>query len=140
MSAANRRRGADAERSVVRWLRDNGYPDARRVLAGDGRQDSDVTFHPLVSLEAKDVASSAWPTWCRQAVAQSHPGTIPVVVRRTRGVPAVAGWRCRFRYSDLAEYGFEVVCSFGHQDDGDLWVELPFGAFIAALKRLDGDA
>ena len=63
MSAANRKRGARAERSVVEFLRRSGWPDARRYLAGDGRQPGDIDWHPLVCLEVKDVAGSSWPSW-----------------------------------------------------------------------------
>lgn len=91
--AANRRRGADAERAVVAWLRDNGYPDARRYLAGDGRQPGDIDGVPGLCIEVKDVASSAWPTWCRQAEQQAV-GQAWVVVRRLRGNPNVAEWPC----------------------------------------------
>ena len=94
--AASRRRGADAERKVVNWLRDNGYPDARRYLAGDGRQPGDIDAIPGVVIEVKDVAASAWPSWCRQAETQAGPDRVPIVVRRTRGVPDVAQWSARW--------------------------------------------
>lgn len=97
MGAAERRRGADAERAVVAYLRSVGWPDARRYLAGDGRQPGDIDWHPLIVLEVKDCARSAWPTWCRQAVAQAGPGQVPCVVRRTRGVPDVGQWEVRVR-------------------------------------------
>lgn len=42
VSAAERRRGADAERAVVNYLRAAGWPDTRRYLAGDGRQPGDI--------------------------------------------------------------------------------------------------
>ena len=47
---ANRRRGADAERQVVNYLREHGYPDARRYLAGDSRQPGDIDAIPGVSM------------------------------------------------------------------------------------------
>lgn len=91
---ANRRRGADAERAVVAWLRRHGYPDARRYLAGDGRQPGDIDAIPGVCIEVKDCASSAWPTWCRQARAEAGPHRVAVVVRRLRGAPDVGSWPC----------------------------------------------
>ena len=54
---ANRRRGADAERSVVEFLRRSGWPDARRYLAGDGRQPGDIDFHPLICLGSSTSAT-----------------------------------------------------------------------------------
>lgn len=110
MSAANRRRGADAERAVVAWLRDHGFPDARRYLAGDGRQPGDIDAIPGLCCEVKDRAASSWPSWCRQAEAEAN-GRDWVVVRRTRGVPDVSAWPCR-----------------SNTHDGIL----PFGAFLAA--------
>jgi hypothetical protein len=116
--AASRRRGADAERKVVNWLRDNGYPDARRYLAGDGRQPGDIDAIPGVVIEVKDVASSAWPSWCRQAETQAGPDRVPIVVRRTRGVPDVAQWPARWL-----------------PDDGTDWFSGTFGEVIADIRK-----
>lgn len=132
--AASRRRGANAERAVVNYLR-QWWPDARRVLAGDGRQDRDVDFHPRVSLEIKDRADSAWPSWCRQAVAQSKPGTIPMVVRRTRGVTDPGRWVVRL----------PLVSGLGITGEAyripgvlDLWVETSLAHVVVALLDDDG--
>ena len=99
MSAANRRRGHDCERQIVRWLKTQGFPDActtRAKLGHDGATaPGDIDFHPLVCLEAKDVAASAWPSWCRQAAAEARPGMVPVVVRRTRTGDDVGAWEIR---------------------------------------------
>lgn len=93
--AANRRRGADAERAVVNYLKNNGWPQARRVLAGDGHQHSDIDGIPGVSIEVKDRSSSAWPTWRQQAIEQARPGDTVIVVRRTRGVTNVGQWEAQ---------------------------------------------
>lgn len=97
MSAANRRRGADAERAVVNYLRSHGYPDARRYLAGDGRQPGDIDAIPGLCIEVKDCARSAWPSWCQQAEEEAR-GRAWVVVRRARGIRDVALWMCRYKY------------------------------------------
>ena len=130
---ASRDRGARAERAVVTYLR-QWWPDARRVLAGDGRQDCDVTFHPRVSLEVKDVAANAWPSWCRQAVAQSKPGTIPMVVRRTRGVTDVGRWVVRLPLGDLAVNGTLIAMP---GVDGP-WIETSLGHAVFVLLDDDG--
>jgi hypothetical protein len=138
---SNRNRGARAEVQVVNWLRDHGYPDARRYLAGDGRQPGDLDFHPLLVVEVKDCAASSWPTWCRQAAAAAPPGTVPVVVRRTRGNPDVGQWVCRYR---LAESPLEWDTSLTQGrplpivtvDDAD-WVVAFFADLIAAVRQLD---
>lgn len=136
MSAANRNRGARAEVAVVNYLRANGYPDARRYLAGDGRQPGDIDgWHPLICCEVKDVARSAWPSWCRQAVAEARDGMVPVVVRRTRGVPDVGLWECR-----TPTYGpLDVPAKRGALWDVDLieWRSMPFGDFVRLVREVE---
>lgn len=116
--AASRRRGADAERKVVNWLRDNGYPDARRYLAGDGRQPGDIDAIPGVVIEVKDVAASAWPSWCTQAALQAGPDRLAIVVRRTRGLPDVGLWLARW----LPDHGTE-------------WFSGTFAEVIADIRK-----
>jgi len=90
--AASRRRGANAERMVAEYLRAHGWPDARRYLAGDGRQRllGDIDAVPGVAVEVKDRAQSAWATWLRDL--EDGNERVTVVVRRTRGVPDVGLW------------------------------------------------
>lgn len=114
MSAANRNRGANAERAVVAWLRDNGWPDARRYLAGDGRQPGDVDAIPGVVIEVKDVARSCWPTWCRQALAEAGPDRVAIVVRRERGVADVGRWPALMRDGWV-----------GIESDEGRWIPIP---------------
>lgn len=164
---ANRRKGGDTERAVVNYLKANGYPDARRYLAGDGRQPGDIDFHPLVVLEVKDVKSSAWPSWCRQAAAAAGAGQVPVVVRRTHGNPDVAQWECRVKtypwvklngvcfqrlgagsaavwcggriVGNIALLRSGVTCTLNdlRYDDGSRWLKFTFAEFVAALRRFD---
>ena len=93
---ANRLRGARAEVAVVNYLRTRDYGDARRYLAGDGRQPGDIDAIPGVCIEVKDRAASSWPTWMSQAVAEAGPHLVAVVVRRTRGQRDVGEWPCRW--------------------------------------------
>lgn len=88
---SNRNRGARAEVQVVNYLRSMGWPDARRYLAGDGKQPGDIDVAPGVCIEVRDRAQSSWPSWRAQCVAEAG-GRIPVVVRRTRGVTDVGQW------------------------------------------------
>lgn len=133
--AANRRRGADAERAVVNYLRANGYPDARRTLAGDGLQPGDIDFAPGIHLEVKDVASSAWPSWRAQAVAECR-GRIPIVVRRTRGVPDVGAWVANVAVSDWFVIGGALAYAAPVRCPRTLawWLPMPFADVIAALQ------
>jgi hypothetical protein len=135
---SNRNRGARAEVQVVNYLR-TWWPDARRYLAGDGRQPGDIDCHPLLVIEVKDCARSAWPTWCRQAAAAAPPGTVPVVVRRTRGVTDVGLWECRSEIiADRPLWlSFDAVIHFV---DNAMWLAVPFADLIAAVRRLDEGA
>jgi hypothetical protein len=133
---SNRNRGARAEVQVVNWLRDHGYPDARRYLAGDGRQPGDIDAHPLLVIEVKDCAASAWPTWCRQAAAAALPGTVPVVVRRTRGNPDVGLWECRV----LEGGAWGVGCrDYDWYVGRDHWCRTTFSRLVAAVRALDAE-
>jgi len=141
MSAANRKRGQRAEVAVVNYLRSQGWPDARRYLSGDGRQPGDVDWHPLICLEVKDRADSAWPSWCRQAAAEAPAGTVPVVVRRTRGVPYVGQWECRvYQWAWLGLVGDLAAFRFhGHACtvDDTIWWTFPFADLVAAVWAID---
>ena len=77
---------------VVDHLRAHGWPDARRYLAGDGRQRhlGDVDAIPGVAVEVKDRSGSAWPTWLRDV--EDGNERVTVVVRRVRGNPDVGQW------------------------------------------------
>ena len=91
--ARSRNRGAESERMVVAWLRTVGFPDARRYLAGDGRQPGDIDAIPGVCIEVKSQSNgTSWPSWVRQAVTEAGPDRVPVVVRRTPGNPNVGEW------------------------------------------------
>lgn len=100
MGAMSRNKGATAERAVVRHLRENGFPDARRYLAGDGRQPGDIDAIPGVSIEVKDHTRYDFPAWLRQAVAEAGP-RLPVVVAKPNGVTDVGEWWCLLRLDDF---------------------------------------
>lgn len=139
MSAANRNRGARAEVQVVNYLRSQGWEDARRYLAGDGRQPGDVDWHPLICLEVKDVAASCWPTWCRQAAGEARPGMVPVVVRRVRGVPDVGAWPIRLPLGDAVrlcvKHDDEIIDRRG--ESPRYWTHSAMGELVAAVRAVD---
>lgn len=134
MSAASRARGARAEVQVVNYLRANGWPDARRYLAGDGRQPGDIDFAPGVCLEVKDRAQSAWPSWREQCLDEAD-WRIAIVVRRTRGVRDVGEWICHVLVdtwgSPPPSDRRPVACDRTLRD----WLVLPFSEVVAELRR-----
>lgn len=98
----SRNKGARAERAVVAYLRDNGYPDARRYLAGDGRQPGDVDAIPGVSIEVKDQAAYSISAWVAQAIDEAGE-RVPMVWMHPKGVRVddVGNWWCVMRVSDV---------------------------------------
>ncbi|HWD79273.1 MAG TPA: hypothetical protein VG497_10325, partial [Kribbella sp.] len=61
---SNRNRGAVAERAVVAWLRDNGFPHAERAVRTGYRtadrvsaDHGDITGTPLLAWQVKDVVA-----------------------------------------------------------------------------------
>lgn len=88
----SRRKGAGAEVAVVNWLRANGYPDARRYLAGDGRQPGDIDAIPGVALEVKNQKAHDIAGWLRQAEAEAGLDRLPVLVVKPRGVVDPGQW------------------------------------------------
>ena len=132
---------------VVRWLRQVGWPDTcttRSKLGHDGwSAPGDVSWHPLIVLEVKDVAASSWPTWCRQAVAECAPGQVPCVVRRTRGVPDVSQWRARVRLWEWRTVLGQPVAlgEWLHDVDHDAetwpWVEVSMDELANAVAAVD---
>ena len=139
--ATNRRKGHETERMVVRWLRQVGWPDActtRAKLGHDGwSAPGDVSWHPLIVLEVKNLTASAWPTWCRQAVAASAPGQVPCVVRRTRGVADVAAWETRVQLAALHELGVVLVADRLEMVDGEPWAVTDMAALAAMVRGID---
>lgn len=135
--AASRTRGANAERAVAAYLRDNGFPNAKRTFAGDGRQDSDIAGVPGVSIEVKDVASSAWPSWRAQAVEQALPGDIVVVVRRWRGVSDVGRWEAQMPLRDwhwlVYMSGIVPLFTVHCKRTKEQWVRCVFSDIVALL-------
>lgn len=105
--SANRIRGAAAERDVCNYLRRNGWPEARRYLAGDGMQPGDIDAVMGLVIEVKDRKVPAWPLWVRQAVGEAGNNRKAVVVRRARGVRDVGEWPAVMPYADWLSLVYE---------------------------------
>lgn len=79
---APRRKGRTAEQDAVRWLREHGWPDARRYLAGDGRQPGDVDGVPGACLDVKHAQRIELSAWLAQVDREARPDQVPFVVVR----------------------------------------------------------
>ena len=139
MSAADRRRGHDCERTVARWLQGHGFPDAittRAKLGHDGATaPGDIDFAPGICLEVKDVARSARPSWRAQAVAEAG-GRVPIVLRRTRGVTDVGRWVAQIPVGQLDRIGMHPSGLATHCPRTEMaWTSMPFELIVAALRE-----
>ena len=137
--AASRTRGANAERAVVNYLKQQGWPQARRVLAGDGHQHSDIECWSGISIEVKDRKGSAWPTWRAQAVEQARPEDVVVVMRRTRGITDVGRWPAQMPQDDYYWLGGQGLLPFKCPKKGTLWVETTFNNICALIRAGEQD-
>jgi hypothetical protein len=99
--ATSRRKGATAEVAVVNWLRAHGWPDARRYLAGDGRQPGDVDGVPGLCLEVKNQQRHDIAGWLRQVEDEAGPN-LPVLIVKPRGETDPGRWWAVLRVEDLA--------------------------------------
>ena len=135
--AASRRRGADAERAVVTWLRNNGHPNVRRHHGADGRAPGDIMGVPGVCIEVKDVAADRWTAWRAQLLAECPDGHIPILVRRVRGCSDVGAWDAEMPWwnwwiltRNLPPVAARVECRRTQQT----WVRTQFTALIDATR------
>ena len=95
--AMSRRKGAVAERDVVRWLRANGYPDARRYLAGDGRQPGDIDGVPGMVIEVKNHRRPAIKSWLRQLDDEGGDHLFKLLIMKIAGRTDVGTWSAIWR-------------------------------------------
>jgi hypothetical protein len=107
--ATNRRRGLTAERALVTWLRNNGWPQAERTVVTGYRTPTrqrpdagDITGTPGITWSLKDHATERITTWWTE-LTNMDGGPIRLLVVKNRG----------------------------HADPGQWWCWLPLGYLIA---------
>lgn len=103
-----RRKGAQAERDLVSWLRGHGWPHARRYLAGDGRQPGDIDGVPGACLEVKNAERVQLTAWLAQVDLEAYQAQpyaplapVPFVVVRLPRVVDPGQWAVVTRVREL---------------------------------------
>lgn len=96
-----RRKGAANEVALVNWLRVNGWPDARRTLAGDGLQPGDIDAIPGVCIEMRARQECKPGSWMVDAERQAA-GRLAVVVYHPPRVADPGQWVGMVRLAKLA--------------------------------------
>lgn len=90
MPTANARKGAEAERMVARYLREQGFPEADRRLR-EGRTDDqgDIDGVPYTVIQVKYVESNRYAAWVLDTIKQRDAAGKPLclLVRRVPRKP-----------------------------------------------------
>lgn len=94
MPTANGRKGADTERQVAKYLRENGFPQAdRRLREGRADDQGDIDGVPLTVIQVKYWAEKRLQKWATETLKQRDTAGVPhcLLVVRTphRGI---SGW------------------------------------------------
>lgn len=102
--SASKAKGSAAERSVVTFLRDNGFPYAERRLAGAAEDRGDIAGIPGVVVEVKNHARTELGAWVDEAIVeQANDGAdYGVVVHKRRGKGDAAEWYATLTVAQLA--------------------------------------
>jgi len=105
--AAARRKGHEAERKAVRWLRDHGYPDARTTRSALGHDGFDQTrigdldAIPGIAIDVKAANRLEIPDWLRQVRAEAGPDRLPLLWVWRPGLADPGDWWAIARWADL---------------------------------------
>lgn len=94
----SRAKGKRGELELAAWLRNHGYPEARRGVQYNGADGSaDVIGMPGYHIEVKRVEKTAIEDWLKQAEKDSRENEIPIVFHRRNGEE----WKITLRAEDF---------------------------------------
>jgi hypothetical protein len=90
--AAPRRKGSAFERDVVAYLRDGGFPQAARTLAGASDDRGDISGVANTVLECKCAVRIDLAGWLAEARLEAENAGLPrfAVIAKRRGIADVA--------------------------------------------------
>lgn len=109
---ANRRKGADAERSVAKWLRANGFPGAERAVraayVGSDRvipDPGDLTGTPGLVWQVKDCKREQIANWLFETEQQRSKANADhgMLIQRRPGKADVGKWWCWLPLASLLD-------------------------------------
>jgi hypothetical protein len=109
--------GTAAETAVVKWLKLNGYPEARRKVLAGSKDEGDIQVGPGVILEVKSSATNA---------AVGQPGTKQLSL-----------WMDQLRaeaYHSDSDFGALVVRKKGTTNPGDWWAYCELRVIMTARQ------
>lgn len=115
---SNREKGAVAERQLVNWLRDNGWPGAERAVRTGYRTATRTSADP------GDVTGTPGLVWQMKYTARfEEPGVYAANLAETEAQRAAAG----------ADHGLLVQRRSGTADVGKWWVHVTGRSFAVLL-------
>jgi hypothetical protein len=118
LGRSNRNRGATAERELVKWLRDNGWPGAERAVR-TGYRTAD-----RVSADPGDVTGTPGLVWQMKYTTRfEEPAVFAANLAETEAQRAAAG----------ADHGLLVQRRAGTADVGKWWVHVTGQSFAVLL-------
>ncbi len=112
MSSAAKRKGSQAERDVVAWLKANGYKYADRRLAGATLDKGDISGVPGVTIEIKNHAKLDLAGWTAELEVEMK--------------------------NDNAWTGVVIHKRKGKGDVGEWYATMPASIWLELLKKADG--
>ena len=112
MSSAAKRKGSQAERDVVAWLKANGYKYADRRLAGATLDKGDISGVPGVTIEIKNHTKMDLAGWTAELEVEMK--------------------------NDNAWTGVVLHKRKGKGDVGQWYASMPAQVWLALLKKADG--
>lgn len=94
MSSKSKRKGSQAERDVVAWLKANGYPYADRRVAGATLDKGDISGVLGVTIEIKNHARLDLAGWLAELEVEmkNDNAWTGVVIHKRKGKGDVAEW------------------------------------------------
>ena len=112
MSNPAKRKGSQAERDVVAWLKANGYKYADRRLAGATLDKGDISGVPGVTIEIKNHAKLDLAGWTAELEVEMK--------------------------NDNAWTGVVIHKRKGKGDVGEWYATMPASIWLELLKKADG--